>query len=229
MIIFWSCISFPQGFSSLLNRLEDKYSDEGLTISEMQIMNLLRDVEEFNESSKNSQQLVSLFNKIEKEHFLSANGVLGVNDELCLMLYFIYNDMGKAFSLLSGNFTGIGNYNEGLKMTEYMGVSIKRASECLVLSANAGNDNALSILKSVSSSQTPSFPALPNYDTPPSSVTQQTCSMCGGKGWVAGFKTPTYGNMSRYWCNDCHEEVGASHSHDECPSCRGTGQTPTIR
>lgn len=42
-------------------------------------------------------------------------------------------------------------------------------------------------------------------------------------------KTPTYGDMSRYWCKECKEEVGASHSHDQCPSCRGTGRTTTIK
>lgn len=62
-----------------------------------------------------------------------------------------------------------------------------------------------------------------------SCVGYKTCSMCNGKGWVPGFKTATYGDMSRYWCTECHEEVGASHSHDQCPSCRGTGKTVTIK
>ena len=60
-------------------------------------------------------------------------------------------------------------------------------------------------------------------------VIQKTCSYCGGKGWNPGSKTATYGNMSRYWCYECNEEVGASHSHDLCPSCRGTGKVTSIR
>ena len=56
-----------------------------------------------------------------------------------------------------------------------------------------------------------------------SSVGQKTCSYCNGKGWVAGSKTTTYGNMGTYWCNDCHRDVPQSHSHDHCPSCNGRG------
>ena len=52
---------------------------------------------------------------------------------------------------------------------------------------------------------------------------KKICSMCGGKGWIPGSKTPTYGNMGTYWCNECEREVPKSHSHDLCPSCRGVG------
>ena len=62
-----------------------------------------------------------------------------------------------------------------------------------------------------------------------SSVTQNRCSLCGGKGWIAGSKTPTYGNMGTYWCDECRREVPQSHSHDRCPSCGGKGYTPSIR
>lgn len=48
------------------------------------------------------------------------------------------------------------------------------------------------------------------------------CSYCGGKGWVPGCKTPNYGGGS-YWCDECDAKVPASHSHDQCPSCRGFG------
>lgn len=57
------------------------------------------------------------------------------------------------------------------------------------------------------------------------SVPSKTCSLCKGKGWIAGSKSPTYGNNSRQWCSTCDREVNASHSHDRCPSCSGRGKT----
>lgn len=57
---------------------------------------------------------------------------------------------------------------------------------------------------------------------------RKTCSLCHGKGWIAGSKTPTYGNSSPYWCDECSREVPASHSHDRCPSCGGSGTVPDL-
>ena len=62
-----------------------------------------------------------------------------------------------------------------------------------------------------------------------SCVGTKTCTLCHGKGWVAGNKTPTYGNGGSYYCAECGREVPASHSHDRCPSCGGKGTVPTIR
>jgi hypothetical protein len=53
--------------------------------------------------------------------------------------------------------------------------------------------------------------------------TKGTCSMCGGKGWIAGNKAPTYGITGTHWCSECGRDVTGSHSHDQCPSCGGTG------
>lgn len=55
------------------------------------------------------------------------------------------------------------------------------------------------------------------------STTRSTCSLCGGKGWIAGSSTPTYGDTSTHWCTECQRTVGASHSHNRCPSCSGLG------
>lgn len=52
---------------------------------------------------------------------------------------------------------------------------------------------------------------------------KSTCSLCKGKGWISGSKTPTYGNTGRHYCDECDEFVNASHSHDQCPSCGGRG------
>lgn len=50
------------------------------------------------------------------------------------------------------------------------------------------------------------------------------CSYCGGKGWVAGSRTTTYGVTGTYYCGECGREVNRSHSHDMCPSCGGKGE-----
>lgn len=62
-----------------------------------------------------------------------------------------------------------------------------------------------------------------------SSTYQQTCSLCKGKGWIAGSKTPTYGNSGTHWCSECRKTVNASHSHDICPSCSGKGYYNKIK
>lgn len=59
-------------------------------------------------------------------------------------------------------------------------------------------------------------------------VGSKTCSLCNGRGWIAGSKTVTYGSGGTYWCSECLRNVGASHSHDRCPSCGGRGTVPTI-
>lgn len=69
------------------------------------------------------------------------------------------------------------------------------------------------------------LPSAPTYGSGNASPTRQkkTCSLCNGRGWIAGAKTPTYGNMGTKWCSDCGRDVPLSHSHDSCPSCRGLG------
>ena len=60
-------------------------------------------------------------------------------------------------------------------------------------------------------------------------VGTKQCSLCHGKGWIAGTSTPTYGSGGTHYCYECGREVYASHSHDRCPSCSGRGTVPTIR
>ena len=60
-----------------------------------------------------------------------------------------------------------------------------------------------------------------------SSPKYKQCSYCKGRGWVPGSKTATYGLTGQYYCSDCGEYVNQSHSHDQCPSCGGTGQVRT--
>lgn len=60
-------------------------------------------------------------------------------------------------------------------------------------------------------------------------VERKTCSLCKGKGWIAGSKSSTYGLSGKYWCKDCQQNVGYSHSHDSCPSCGGKGYINGIK
>lgn len=66
-------------------------------------------------------------------------------------------------------------------------------------------------------------------NTQGASTVKSTCSLCGGKGWIAGSSTPTYGNSSTHWCTECARTVGASHSHNRCPSCSGLGYIKKIQ
>lgn len=57
-------------------------------------------------------------------------------------------------------------------------------------------------------------------------TSRKKCSLCHGKGWIAGSKSPTYGNTGTYYCSECQRNVPQSHSHDRCPSCGGKGYVP---
>lgn len=83
--------------------------------------------------------------------------------------------------------------------------------------------------KILSSAPGSGYPFGGGLDKNGSIVGEKTCSYCKGKGWVGGFKTPTYGQGRSYYCSECGKEVSASHSHDRCPSCMGKGTVPTIR
>lgn len=100
----------------------------------------------------------------------------------------------------------------------------------LFLAANKGHRGAYELLQLKLAMQAGgnSLPSLNQGSSGSSVIGRKTCSMCNGKGWIQGSKTPTYGNMGTYWCDKCHMEVTMSHSHDRCPSCGGSGTVPTI-
>lgn len=54
------------------------------------------------------------------------------------------------------------------------------------------------------------------------------CSMCHGKCWIVSNDTPSFGSSTMTYCDECHREVPASHSHKQCPSCRGKGFVTTL-
>lgn len=70
---------------------------------------------------------------------------------------------------------------------------------------------------------------LPTINTPMSGNQsynkQSTCSLCEGKGWIRGSRTPTYGNTGQIYCSECNGHFPHSHSHDRCPACQGRGYT----
>ncbi len=54
------------------------------------------------------------------------------------------------------------------------------------------------------------------------SSSQKKCSLCGGKGWIVGNKTPVY-EMGEMYCSECGGFFPNSHSHEPCPSCQERG------
>lgn len=60
-----------------------------------------------------------------------------------------------------------------------------------------------------------------------SRVKTKDCSLCRGKGWIAGTSGMSMGGYTHY-CKECGREVPSSHSHDDCPSCRGNGKVTRI-
>lgn len=168
--------------------------------------------------------------RVLKKHISSCGEISDA--DVCLRIYYLMNTISR-------------------EMTPLIGMSIKRSEismECMRLGGKyllrsgdlgykpaldqiAANKRAAPMLIDVIRAASSPYPNVNNSTQSKSRLRQTSvsCSMCGGKGWIPGFKTPTYGDMSRYWCKECKEEVGASHSHDQCPSCRGTGKTTTIK
>lgn len=58
---------------------------------------------------------------------------------------------------------------------------------------------------------------------------KRTCSMCHGRGWIAGTSGVSFDSSTSYYCKECGREVPSSHTHDTCPSCRGEKEIITIR
>ena len=102
----------------------------------------------------------------------------------------------------------------------------------LFMAANAGHKGASQILQAKAAMRgggTMNIPnTVPNANNcnTPQTVGSKTCSLCNGKGWIPGSKTPKYGNTGTYWCYECGREVTYSHSHDSCPSCGGKRTVP---
>ena len=67
----------------------------------------------------------------------------------------------------------------------------------------------------------PSSSGYSDRSTSPTPRQERLCSLCGGRGWIAGNSTPEYGVAKQRWCRECGMAVSYSHSHDRCPSCRG--------
>ncbi|MCM1452544.1 MAG: tetratricopeptide repeat protein [Clostridium sp.] len=106
-----------------------------------------------------------------------------------------------------------------------------RKSAAMNMMANALNNTAqsLSTLSSNSGKTNTQNYQNTNIESGNSSrVKTKDCSLCDGKGWIVGNSTASFAGGSKY-CDECKKTVHESHSHDQCPACRGTGKVTTIR
>ena len=129
------------------------------------------------------------------------------------------NDGNKAINSL--------DFATGLSITCYLSGADQLHIELLAKAAANGHTEANKILQLKAamyggSGGNVSIPYNSNSGSS-SSSSQKTCTLCNGKGWIAGSKTPTYGNTGAHWCSECARNVNALHSHDTCPSCSGRG------
>ncbi len=67
-----------------------------------------------------------------------------------------------------------------------------------------------------------------NSSNQPKTVTKD-CSMCHGRGWIAGTSGVSFDSSTSYYCKECGREVPSSHTHEVCPACRGNKVITTIR
>ncbi len=137
----------------------------------------------------------------------------------------VFDFGGQKFSMVPSNVV-----SQGMVYTNMAGSYAVMPFDCQSLILQIGRNSYTFQLKNARavgsySSTTP--PA--NNGAGGSRVTTKQCSLCHGKGWIAGTSTPTYGNSTSYYCSDCGRNVPASHSHDRCPSCNGKGTIQTIR
>ena len=111
-----------------------------------------------------------------------------------------------------------------------------RRAMAMQMLSNATSNAAISISNIVQPNKTNSQSFIANSaaqksngNSGESRTKTRTCSMCNGKGWIAGTSTASFDSSTSYYCEDCHREVPSSHSHDICPSCMGKKEITTIR
>lgn len=118
------------------------------------------------------------------------------------------------------------NFNKVMECTTVSTSANTLYKEMLIYAALQGNKTA-ELYISQEAALANAYRAMQNnnnYNFGQNSRTgRKTCSLCKGKGWISGSKTPTYGNLGTHWCKECEREVPNSHSHDRCPSCAGKG------
>lgn len=114
--------------------------------------------------------------------------------------------------------------NESLRRAMAMQMLSNASSTAMSSIGNMVNPSNSSIQTSVYN-----LPNLSNGGTRQSHTVTRECSMCHGKGWIAGTSTVSFASSHPYYCEECHREVPSSHSHDTCPSCKGKKEITTIR
>lgn len=115
--------------------------------------------------------------------------------------------------------------SRAMMLVSYQNASRQLADYLLNSSASKGNPNALEDIRARTvrpGAMTGQY-SVPGYSGNSRAETHKTiCSLCHGKGWIAGSSTPTYGVSGTRNCPDCGL-VNMSHSHDRCPACMGNG------
>lgn len=123
---------------------------------------------------------------------------------------------------------------QGIVYSNYAGANACISMTCQNMRFRIGNDCMDFVARNMTATPSVNTYQYGGYGNstsgnPGSAVGSKQCSLCHGKGYIAGTSTPTYGNGGSYYCNECNREVPASHSHDRCPSCGGKGTVPAIR
>lgn len=118
------------------------------------------------------------------------------------------------------------NLNLTMLIQSYTNDANQMQNSLLISSSSKGHKGAAYMLQlkaAMNGGQNYNISNYNNNTNSGSNIVQKKCSLCNGKGWIAGSKSSTYGNTGTYWCSECQRSVNQSHSHDKCPSCSGKG------
>lgn len=194
--------------------------------SDLAVQKMSDAIDRFNRSNKSDADLIVFFNSLKSAD--TEYGSYVTDPNTCFEIYKVFAQLQNTFQQKSTASVNINNLNSAWTALGYVGYVSDAAfigGKYLGRAADGGHTQALNIVRNMGMTGVTTVPSARQGGV----TTTETCSMCGGKGWIPGFKTPTYGSMSRYWCEECHEEVGASHSHDKCPSCSGVGKRTRLK
>ena len=139
----------------------------------------------------------------------------------------LFMNLANSMTIAATSATTMGNFAGGFTLSAKANNAMISYHAYLQTSASLGYRPAIAMIKYLASIGQYSGPMYDYQDSDDggqgSMVRRTTCGLCHGKGWIPGSKTPTYGNMGEYYCEECDRMVSYSHSHDRCPRCGGKG------
>lgn len=139
----------------------------------------------------------------------------------------LFMNLANSMTIAASSATAMGNFAGGFTLSAKANNAMISYHAYLQTSASLGYRPAIAMIKYLASIGQYSGPMYDYQDSNDggqgSMVRRTTCGLCHGKGWIPGSKTPTYGNMGEYYCEECDRMVSYSHSHDRCPRCGGKG------